>query len=259
MTDWWQRHSLFSSFDRLPLLLDETGWFSVTPAAIAQHIAERCRCDVILDAFCGLGGNAIAFARTCERVIAMDIDLTRLRLARHNALQQGVADRIEFVHGDYIEWARKYKEGREEIDVVFLSPPWGEFEFSELVERFALWYGRSPDRVLSPARRFVRADTTGGPSYNTTEVFPLSAVEPIPGDELFRLSARLSPNIAYYLPRQVDIGEVAALAEPLDVPKNDAVDNKRPRDREWVEVEEEWVGDKCKAITAYYGALVAGA
>ena len=43
------------------------GWFSVTPEMIAQHIAERCRCDLIVDAFCGVGGNAIQFAFTCER------------------------------------------------------------------------------------------------------------------------------------------------------------------------------------------------
>lgn len=48
-------------------LLDDEGWYSVTPERVADQIAERCRCGVILDAFCGVGGNAIAFARTCER------------------------------------------------------------------------------------------------------------------------------------------------------------------------------------------------
>ena len=42
-------------------------WFSVTPEKIAQHTAERCRCDVVVDAFCGAGGNSIQFAFTCER------------------------------------------------------------------------------------------------------------------------------------------------------------------------------------------------
>jgi len=54
-------------YDTLPLLLDDTGWFSITPQPIASHIADRCSCDVIVDAFCGVGGNAIEFARTCER------------------------------------------------------------------------------------------------------------------------------------------------------------------------------------------------
>lgn len=43
------------------------GWFSVTPEKIAEHIAERCQCDLIIDAFCGVGGNAIQFAFFCER------------------------------------------------------------------------------------------------------------------------------------------------------------------------------------------------
>ena len=42
-------------------------WFSVTPEQLAKHHAERCRCDVIVDAFCGAGGNSIQFAFTCER------------------------------------------------------------------------------------------------------------------------------------------------------------------------------------------------
>jgi trimethylguanosine synthase len=146
--------------------MDETGWFSVTPESIACHIAERCQSDTLLDAFCGVGGNAIQFAMTCERgmsfiawvtgatrgdydgnrladtavlpVIAIDNDMTRLKLARHNAMQYGVADRIEFICGDYIAFAESYarrldedrRVGRtrhgDEIDVVFLSPPWGE-------------------------------------------------------------------------------------------------------------------------------------
>jgi hypothetical protein len=42
-------------------------WFSVTPERIARHIADRCRCDLIVDAFCGAGGNSIQFAFKCER------------------------------------------------------------------------------------------------------------------------------------------------------------------------------------------------
>ncbi|KAH7910253.1 hypothetical protein BJ138DRAFT_986064, partial [Hygrophoropsis aurantiaca] len=88
-----QRKRYFSLYDE-GCLLDEEGWYSVTPERIAHQIAERCRCDTILDAFCGVGGNAIAFAKTCERVIALDTSPIRLALARHNAVIYGVADRI---------------------------------------------------------------------------------------------------------------------------------------------------------------------
>ena len=55
---WKQRFRLFSKFD-FGIQLDRESWFSVTPEAIAYHIAERCQCDLIVDAFCGVGGNAI--------------------------------------------------------------------------------------------------------------------------------------------------------------------------------------------------------
>lgn len=42
-------------------------WYSVTPEKISIDIARRCQCDVIVDAFCGAGGNTIQFAFTCER------------------------------------------------------------------------------------------------------------------------------------------------------------------------------------------------
>lgn len=41
-------------------------WYSVTPEIISQHIAERCSCYLIVDPFCGAGGNIIQFAKTCE-------------------------------------------------------------------------------------------------------------------------------------------------------------------------------------------------
>ncbi|XP_069126871.1 trimethylguanosine synthase-like isoform X2 [Argopecten irradians] len=116
---WAQRYRLFTRFDD-GIKLDREGWFSVTPEKIAEHIAERCRCDVILDAFCGVGGNAIQFAFTCERVIAVDIDPAKIECARHNAAVYGVEDRIEFICADFLKVAPLVK-----ADVVFLSPPWG--------------------------------------------------------------------------------------------------------------------------------------
>lgn len=112
--------------------MDQEGWYSVTPEKIAAHIAERCASDVIIDAFCGVGGNTIQFAMTCHRVIAIDIDPVRLNCARHNARIYGVEDRIEFICGDYMALLPRLK-----ADVVFLSPPWGGKDFFFLTES---WY-----------------------------------------------------------------------------------------------------------------------
>jgi hypothetical protein len=82
--------------------LDSEGWFSVTPEIIADHVADcvvelansSAFCEqhdiVVLDAFCGCGGNAIAFGKLpsdkIALVVCVDIDRSKLRkAAAHNA------------------------------------------------------------------------------------------------------------------------------------------------------------------------------
>ncbi|KAJ4482436.1 S-adenosyl-L-methionine-dependent methyltransferase [Lentinula aciculospora] len=229
-----QRERFFSLYSTPPgCLLDEEGWYSVTPERIAHQIAERCRCDTILDAFCGVGGNAIAFAKTCQRVIALDISPIRLALARHNAQIYGVAEHIEFILADYISFAKTYISSPQtatsrKIDVVFLSPPWG-----------------GPSYLSG----------SGSPSNSETSVpadpvtFSLSDIRPIHGVNLFELSRSISSNIAYYLPRNMDLNEISALT------KEDLSKGNSP---EFIEVEEEWMGRKLKALTCYFGGLAEG-
>lgn len=56
----------------------------------------------------------------CFLVIAIDIDAKKIEMARHNAEIYGVADRIEFIVGDFLQLSDSLR-----ADVVFLSPPWG--------------------------------------------------------------------------------------------------------------------------------------
>lgn len=53
-------------------------------------------------------------------MIAIDIDPKKVEMAKHNASVYGVANRIEFIIGDYLKLCDSLKG-----DVVFLSPPWG--------------------------------------------------------------------------------------------------------------------------------------
>ncbi|KAL1831786.1 hypothetical protein ACET3Z_001437 [Daucus carota] len=89
-------------------------------------------------------------------------------------------------------------------DVVFLSPPWG------------------------------------GPSYIQSQKFTLDMLKPKDGWSLFQAAQSITPNIIMFLPRNVDINQVAELSwlssPPLDV-----------------EIEENYVGENAKAITAYFG------
>ncbi|XP_025154280.1 uncharacterized protein LOC105191479 isoform X2 [Harpegnathos saltator] len=116
---WLNRYELFHKYDE-GIQLDKESWYSVTPERIAKQIARRCKCNIIIDAFCGAGGNTIQFALTCNKVIAIDIDPIKIELAKHNAKIYGVDNKIEFIVGNFLELAPKL-----EADVVFLSPPWG--------------------------------------------------------------------------------------------------------------------------------------
>lgn len=165
-------------------------------------------------------------------VIAIDISPVRLACAQHNARIYGVEDRITFILADFTQWSKEYvaqvAKGEiateDLIEVVFLSPPWGGIEYKSI----AAVSSTSPS-VDHP------------PSASSKLSFPLSALAPLHGAELFALAQAITPDVAYYLPKNVDLDQVAALSP-----------NR-------VEIEEEWTGGKLKAVTAYYGSLACDA
>lgn len=87
---WRQRYDLFREWES-GILLDSEAWYSTTPVIIAEHQASAClklyrECFheqttiLVLDIFCGVGGNAIAFAKSGYKVIACDTDSTKLKM-----------------------------------------------------------------------------------------------------------------------------------------------------------------------------------
>ncbi|MFT4979775.1 MAG: precorrin-6B methylase 2 [Myxococcota bacterium] len=145
---------------------DEEARYSVTPEAMALTLAERLKVEgkVVVDGFCGAGGNAIAFARRGAQVIALDTDAHRLDMARHNAKLYGVEGRIQFVQGDFFHAAA-------EGDVVFLDPPWAggspllDAAWAEGRRRFAAGAIKLP-------REHVVASDEGLSVWTTPEGFP---------------------------------------------------------------------------------------
>jgi SAM-dependent methyltransferase len=101
---------------------DAIGRMSLTPEPLAMRMAAWAQGRAVVDAGCGIGGNAIAFARAGCRVLAIEADAARLELARHNATVYGVARQIEFVHGDALVLV---PERRDPERILFVDPPWG--------------------------------------------------------------------------------------------------------------------------------------
>ncbi|BFZ64964.1 hypothetical protein YB2330_006125 [Saitoella coloradoensis] len=181
---WHQRYRYFSRFDE-GIWMDDDGWFSVTPENIAWQIAEHTKqtyhARVIVDAFCGVGGNTIQFAQTCDKVIAIDNDPARLACAKHNAEIYGVQDKIEFIEGDFLTLA---EQGRIEADTVFMSMPWG------------------------------------GISYSEAPVFDICTMEPYNAPDLMQAANKVSRNVILYLPRTSSPEQIASLAksdEPVEM------------------------------------------
>jgi len=169
-------------------------------------------------------------------VIALDISPVRLALARHNAQIYGVADRIEFVLCDFFSFVKAYgalpsntqggQSNARKIDVVFLSPPWGGPSYLE----------GPPEDVQDVSTSSIPAD------------YSLSSIRPVNGFELFHISRTITKNIAYYLPRNTRVMEISQLLSEARTGVQD----------ESIEIEEEWMGNKLKALTCYFGGLVQG-
>ena len=134
---WYQRYKLFSMYDS-GIELDNVGWFSVTPESIAREQAHelvpqnRGGRSLIIDAFAGVGGNAIQFAEAGAHVVAVELDLGRCCLTRHNAAVYGVSGAVEVLRGDFLE----LELGSLGSDAVFLSPPWGGPKYNKKCDTF---------------------------------------------------------------------------------------------------------------------------
>lgn len=176
---WRQRYLLFSKFDD-GVQMDDEGWYSVTPEAIANHHAKRCASALACDLFAGVGGNAIALANTCGRVLAIDHNRGRLDMAIHNAEVYGVSERLEFVCGESISLLSNLK-----ADVIFLSPPWGGIDYSR-----------------------------GGKEFSLTDI----NVAGIDGIELLKRCLAITPHVAVFLPRNTSVEELAMFTEEVGIP-----------------------------------------
>lgn len=110
-----------TGFSRTSARLDDEAKRSLTPEALALALGERARGSRVIDACAGAGGNAIGFARAGCSVVAIEIDQSRIAMARHNAKIYGVADRIDFVCGDACAIVPEF-----DADLLFVDPPWGE-------------------------------------------------------------------------------------------------------------------------------------
>ena len=182
---WKQGYEIFSRYDD-GIWMTDNSWFEVTHESIAQKIAQYVAEHtpknrvVVLDPFCGVGGNVIALAASdrWKRVYAIEKDPVALECAKHNAKIYGVYDKITWFDGDCFELLdpEKKKPLHDLINkhgVIVASPPWG------------------------------------GPSYKSADMFDLETMEPYGLSYLHDKFSQLCDYVALYLPRTSDLRQVA--------------------------------------------------
>jgi len=200
---WAQRRRLFRRFDA-GIQLDTEGWYSVTPEIIADHVAQRavesCKKGmVLLDAFCGCGGNSIAFGKRHDiaQVVCVDTDRSKLEKAAHNASLYDIPkEKLIFVECNsafLLQYCYKngtfvldqptcslppylpppvmptttsgYRIGGldmlpRHIDAVFMDPPWGGVDY-EVLGKNGYDLQKNMKIQVSPPEETYEADGDG--------------------------------------------------------------------------------------------------
>ena len=291
---WAQRRRLFSKFDE-GIQLDAESWYSVTPEVIANHTARRLCTSlvaqqkkynyypqqqqkkfVVLDAFCGCGGNAIAFALQPEisQVVCVDIDRNKLLLLATNASIYGVnPDKLLLVLADGISILKyHYRQGELMATSrggtrIIVDNNNGILTESQKEETISFPEGYSISGVECLPHRIdsvFLSPPWGGPSYatgcnkkslnledlirmsHTPDATSTTAI--IDGTKLLQLASHATEdgrNIIYFLPKNINgisVGKAVAALPKSFRKKGDMV-----------ELEQNYVNGKLKTVTAYVG------
>ena len=182
-----QRFYFFSLYDK-GIQMDQESWYSVTPEEISEYIASiipNSNNSIILDAFCGCGGNTISLSKKFKSVIANDLYEEKINMTKNNVKIYNCPDNIIYHANDFLKLNLK----EEKIDYVFLSPPWG------------------------------------GPEYKNETVYSLKKWITPDIDKIIEKSFKISKNIILYLPRNTDLEELANIIYKYDQENIESLNN----------------------------------
>ena len=256
---WAQRHRLFGRFEG-GIQLDREGWFSVTPEAIANHIAQKMTQHAnrqgmtILDAFVGVGGNAIAFAKRDEvsLVICVDTDRKRLCMAANNCKVYEIPkEKILFVCADAVDVLQSYHNGKR-VDVTDNTAPKDADTPSHVENDGTIPVDQHGYMFVAINELPYKLDAVflsppwGGTEYSNQRHFDLDSIkinDETNGDDLLRLAVQSLPkentNLAYFLPRNTNGWQVGQSAYRAGLKR--------------IVMEQNYLNFKLKTITLYAG------
>ncbi|KAL3796883.1 hypothetical protein HJC23_008836 [Cyclotella cryptica] len=232
-----------------------------------QSIQQPPKSMVILDAFCGCGGNAIAFAKlpssSVSLIICIDVDRQKLRMAAHNASIYNIPpNRIVFVEANSVAvMERCYRDG----NLVMDPPPRTAAALSaypprEIYDDFTIGgidllneYASRIDAIfMDPPWGGVDYGSTGKDGYDLSRDMKIRGCErgcvgfpPTPevdGVRLLKIAAAATSTrfVVYDLPRNANRRSLAEAALEAGYGGN-------------CKLEEHYLNGRLKTVTAYFG------
>ena len=161
---------------------DVAGYFMVTPEEISAHHAASCACSIVVDATAGIGGVTVHLGRTCDHVIAVEMDAVRAAMVAHNCETYGVGQYVDVILGDFLCVSSRFK-----ADVVLITPPYGPMSLPQSAN-----LADTPFELQSAA--------VGGKSYASAGSFDLSSL-PVDIAHFVSAARRAAPSYVLVLPR----------------------------------------------------------
>lgn len=222
---------------------------------------------VVLDAFCGCGGNAIAFAKLPSSVVSLiicvDVDRTKLRKAAHNASIYCIPpNRIIFVEANSVAvMERCYRDGNLIMDPPPRTPEGlSAYPPREMHDDFTIGgidllaeYAQHIDAVfMDPPWGGMDYGQMGKDGYDLSRDMKIRGCErgcvgfpPTPevdGVQLLKIAAAATSTrfVAYDLPRNANKRSLANAALEAGYEGNS-------------KLEEHYLNGRLKTVTGYFG------
>ncbi len=131
-------------------LFNENDLRFATNIEIAKYRAERLSCSTIIDIGCGVGVQAIEFAKTCKNVVAVEIDSRKIEYAKANAEEAGIKN-IQFLNMDALEALSRIKHA----DIIFWDPERPDSESERTLNSFKPPFGAMMDSIKKITKDFA--------------------------------------------------------------------------------------------------------
>ncbi len=98
---------------------DEEGFRISTPFEIADYKSRRLKNYSIADLGCGIGVQSIYFSKYFEKVISVELDENRYKIAKKNFEKMHLKN-IEIIRGDALD--NKIMEKLKDVEIIFSDP-----------------------------------------------------------------------------------------------------------------------------------------